>query len=237
MKNKLHSELEISGEKVQLLLKKKKSISIRVTSEGKVLVSAPYRTNFELIKALICKKQAWINKRKNFYKSCVNLINNKSYEDGTAVLLFGQNHYIKYNQGPDDIRADKQNVIVFSKRPLTRGLRVKRINSWYEKISLEVFHERMNLLSESIKGLHQKKPTLSIRRMRRLWGSCSSSGKINLNIHLIKVPMICIDYVIMHELCHLVYMNHGKKFYNLLTDCMPDWKERLLLLKKYIISG
>jgi predicted metal-dependent hydrolase len=60
--------------------------------------------------------------------------------------------------------------------------------------------------------------------MKSRWGSCSTSGSIRLNSQLIKTPLACIDYVILHELCHIAEMNHSQRFYHLLDQVMPEWR-------------
>jgi hypothetical protein len=76
--------------------------------------------------------------------------------------------------------------------------------------------------------------------MRTQWGNCSSTGQLTLNVHLIKAPLECIDYVILHELCHIAEHNHSERFYRLMNDVLPGWeliKSRLDRLAFRLLSG
>jgi len=102
----------------------------------------------------------------------------------------------------------------------------KLLKDWYRKHAKKRFE---NYLTESF--LFMKKhgipyPHLVVQEMKTRWGSCSNSGRITLNLNLIKHSSLCIQYVIVHELCHLKYHNHSKDFYNLLKKVMPDWEKR-----------
>ena len=72
---------------------------------------------------------------------------------------------------------------------------------------------------------------LKIRAMTSRWGTCSRSGSITLNRHLMRAPLTCVEYVVAHELCHLVHHGHDARFYGLLAAIMPDWKARRLRLR------
>lgn len=103
---------------------------------------------------------------------------------------------------------------------------------WYRQQADEVFEERLFACFESFPDWFQDKypmPAVKIRKMRRRWGSCSSKGDITLNLQLVKMPLNCIDYVICHELCHLEVFHHGRAFYSLLAQVIPDWKQREVL--------
>ena len=86
-----------------------------------------------------------------------------------------------------------------------------------------------------ISKLDREPPTIQVRRMKTRWGSCSKKGQILLNTDLVQAPIACIDYVIVHELCHLIVPNHSPRFYSLLDQSMPDWRARKLKLEKCAI--
>lgn len=103
----------------------------------------------------------------------------------------------------------------------------KALQQWYRKSAVILFEERMFACFELFPDWFQDKyriPEITVRKMRRRWGSCSSKGDVTLNLWLIKMPVECIDYVIIHELCHLYAFHHGKEFYRLLADILPDWQ-------------
>jgi len=135
------------------------------------------------------------------------------------------------------IESKKENV------KLQRGyleLCVKNRNDLKRKQSLvyEWYYEKalfhfFNILQEWNKIVKKDIKDIKIRQMKTRWGSCNPhKSYINLNIELIKKPRICIDYVVFHELVHLIWPNHSKEFYNYLSLYMSDWKERKILLEK-----
>ena len=103
----------------------------------------------------------------------------------------------------------------------------KALLAFYRRQAQSLFEERMALCFNAFpqQGLSAKKqPTVTIRKMRRRWGSCSSRGDVTLNLLLMRMPVSCIDYVIIHELCHLWEFNHGVAFYRLMARALPDWR-------------
>ena len=101
----------------------------------------------------------------------------------------------------------------------------KQLYGWYKEKAILLFDELMNSLFEKFNKYKIEKPAIEIRLMEKRWGSCTKSGKIILNTELIKAPKGSIEYVVIHELCHLVHHNHNKSFYNLQEIIMPEWKK------------
>ena len=97
------------------------------------------------------------------------------------------------------------------------------------------FPERIRSLVPSFRRFGFGTPHLAVRRMARRWGSLSPTGQITLNSELIKAPTPCIDYVVAHELCHMVHDDHSAAFYNLLERVMPDWKARKDRLERVLV--
>ena len=113
------------------------------------------------------------------------------------------------------------------------------LQGWYREQAVRVFNKRLLAMAQKTAWAKDKPIPLSVRRMKRTWGNCSSKGVIKLNTHLIKAPLPMIDSVIAHELCHLEEMNHSRAFYALLENLNPDWRQHRKKLRsegyKYLL--
>ena len=105
------------------------------------------------------------------------------------------------------------------------------LHGWYRQQAHGVFIERLNIIAQRADWTRHRSIPLKLRKMKRSWGNCSASGVIKLNTHLVKAPLVIIDSVIAHELCHLREMNHGKSFYELLQSLNPNWQRDRLRLR------
>ena len=115
-----------------------------------------------------------------------------------------------------------------SPEPLVRRL----VRAWQTTEAKAIFAERLDTLVARIDWLVEVPPWRA-RFMKSQWGSCNASGKLALNTHLVKLPEKLVDYVLVHELCHLKQMNHGKRFQGLMDAHQPDWRERQSELNRY----
>jgi predicted metal-dependent hydrolase len=110
--------------------------------------------------------------------------------------------------------------------PMPQAEKVQAVlQNWYLCQARVVFRARLSEIARRAPWAMDKDIPLTLRRMKRTWGNCSSSGLIKLNTHLVKAPLHVIDSVIAHELCHLEEMNHGRAFYILLESLNPNWRQ------------
>ena len=214
----------------------RKRIRIIVAPELTVDVFAPVIADEDQIQAAVMKKAAWVARKLDALESYHPLSTSKKYISGETFIYLGRQYRLKVEQGqnqPAKLMGRFLKVWV-EDRNNTRSVK-KTVDAWYRKRAHEIFDRYMQK-SYAIASRHGvPEPVLSIRTMRRRWGSCSSKGRITLNLNLVKAPVHCIEYVIMHELCHVKYHNHSTSFYSLLTRCQPDWRRRKAELDRVVI--
>ena len=109
---------------------------------------------------------------------------------------------------------------------------------WLKEEAEKKFEEVMDRIHPMVAEYRIKRPQIKVRNMKSIWGSCTTTGSaIRLNLQLMKADEACIEQVVLHELLHFRYPNHGKSFYDLLEQLMPDWKERKEKLEKNFKDG
>lgn len=149
------------------------------------------------------------------------------YINGEEHLFMGERYPLVINQL--DSGNKRVELIDGQLYILTDVLQAEKIQlqlqNWYRRQAMTVFNERLQIIVEHAPWAVDKAIPLKLRKMKRTWGNCSSSGVIKLNTHLIKAPLEVIDSVVAHELCHLEEMNHGKAFYRLLEQLNPNWHQ------------
>ena len=214
----------------------RRSIAISVGPGKGVIVRAPYRTSAKRIEKLVDEKTPWIKKHLENYKSSVNINSLKTYHDGSVILLFGKEHHINIIESNNYfVKLNGENTIEIGLRMLSdKEIIGQMLEKWYKRIAEGLFRKRFEEVLLKYKDFNFKPSGFSVKVLRRRWGSCSSKGKITISSELVKLDDVYLEYVILHELCHLRHHNHGKEFYELLTEVFPDWKKRRLELRRYI---
>jgi len=217
----------------------RKSLGITVTPEMEVLVKAPADTSLEKVKEKIRKKAPWIIKQQSFFLSFQPKTPKRKYVSGETHLYLGRQYRLSIMN--DELRIENDKVRlkggfleVYTKE---KAYVENMVKDWYRKKAEQKLPEIAIPLIESFANRHKftiHNSQFSIREMPTRWGSCTPKGKIILNPELIKAPKGCIEYVIIHELCHLIHHDHTQKFLDLQTKEMKDWEKWKMKLEKLL---
>ncbi|HBH17894.1 MAG TPA: M48 family peptidase [Cyanobacteria bacterium UBA9579] len=216
----------------------RKTLEISVHPDLEVIVKAPNNKELDEVLQKVKKRAAWIVKQKNYFSSFKPQITERKYISGETHRYLGKQYRLKLINSQDDkVKLTRGYLNVFTSNKTDREKTRRLLEDWYISHAQVKFHERLNFCFKKMEkyGLNSL-PKFIIRRMTKRWGSCTNDGRLILNLDLIKAPSHCIDYVIMHELCHLKYHNHSPEFFNLLFQIMPDWETRKERLEKIVFS-
>lgn len=193
-----------------------------VIEEGKVLVKVPkYFKNKDIIKLVESKKE-WIYK--NFKKQRESRI---IYKNNQIIKILGEEYKLQtiHSNTIDKPEILTQNNILYLYLPKDvvekENIIKTEIEKYYFKISEDIIKPIMQEMTTKV-GITPN--SYKIKRLKRTWGNCSSTKNISLNINLMKYSKHAIEYVILHEICHLKYMNHSKEFWNMVETYMSDYK-------------
>lgn len=222
-----------------LQIKKVKNVNLRIKDNGKIFVSANKNVPITFIDEFVIKQGKFILNTLNKFNE-INKYKNikKQYISGESFYILGKNIRLKIIESNEEkVFNDGVFLYVYIKNPLNFNKKKKMVNSYIKNIAYNTFLDITKQLHLKFIKYNVNMPTIEVRIMKKRWGSCLyNKNKINLNIFLIQAPKNCIEYVILHELCHFVYPNHSKNFYNFLTVMMPDWKERKTVLENQAIN-
>jgi predicted metal-dependent hydrolase len=203
-----------------------------------VTVDVPNGFNDDEIMDALRSKARWIVRQLGEFEDYHPLPTPYKFISGETFVYLGRQYRLKVEQGgkaPAKLRGCFLHVTV-PERSDNTAVR-SAVDSWYRERADDVFR-RYLASCMIVAGRHGVKlPVLTIREMRTRWGSCSAAGRVTLNLRLIHAPVHCIEYVVMHELCHLVHHDHSPQFFRLLTRCMPDWKKRRAILSRVVIPN
>ena len=217
---------------------KPRKVVIKVHPDQRVVATAPIDASDEMVYDAIMKRARWIwQSLQDFAKQQYHVLP-KRYVSGETQFYLGRRYVLKV------ITNAETNDVINSRVKLSRGklnvalsesdstldleARAKLVKSlideWYKNKFRSISRERLEALIYKASWV-KNSPSIKLMTMKKQWGSCSTKGNLILNPHLVKAPKECIDYVILHELCHIAEHNHSEHFWRLLTQVMPNWKE------------
>ena len=216
-------------EDVKIVRKDVKNITLKVRPNGEAILTTPKAASDEHIKFIIKKRAKWIAKKREFFASFKTP--QKEYVSGEDFRYLGRSYRLKVVQSKEErVKLQRGYLELFVKDKSDLKRQENLIYEWYNEKAMLYF---FNILQEFNKIVKQDIKSVKIRQMKTRWGSCNPyKSYINLNIELIKKPKACIEYVVFHELVHLLYPDHSKKFYDYLTLYVPDWQKRKEILER-----
>lgn len=209
---------------VKIIKKDIKNITLKVKPTCDVVLTVPLKTDDKHIEYILKKRNEWISNKIDFFKSN-NKIENKEYVSGESFKYLGKSYRIKViESNAEEVKLLRGYIQIFIKNKMDLKKKKKLLSDWYIKRA-ENYFER--IVENYLHIVKKEVKSIKIRQMKTRWGSCNpSKNYINLNTELIKKSKSSIEYVIFHELAHLVHPNHSKEFYKYLNTYMPDWKKR-----------
>ncbi len=228
-------------------------IGLTFDPSGYLIMDAPVHAGVDEIRAVIMEHGRWLRVRLRKVKETAEAFHPPRYRSGELVHYLGEAYRLDVRPGAqaavtaagtgpvagDQLALFPDSGMGFAQlRIVTPDLAADAVkgvlDAWFKARAQEDFAVRLAGFAERLPWLESQTPPWRHSFMRSQWGSCSSDGKISLNTHLIKTPAPLIDYVVLHELCHLRHHNHGKRFYSLMTRHMPDWQQRRTELNRYV---
>ncbi len=210
----------------------RKTLGITITPDLDILVKAPNDTPLEKIKEKIRNKAPWIIKQQSFFLSFHPKTPARKFINGETHLFLGRQYQLKIIENNTESVKLKGKYLEIATPKKERAKQL--LNNWYLKNANITFHSLARPLIEMFNKQKIELSSIVLREMPNRWGSCTPKGKVILNPELIKAPKGCIEYVIIHELCHLIHHDHTRKFIDLQTKKMPDWEKWKMKLEKLL---
>lgn len=227
----------VDDKKISYTLRKtrRKTIGISIDMKGEVRVSAPVGVSEKQICEAVQKKAGWIAKKVNEAIEMNSNVVLKEFVSGEKFSYLGKDYTLEVlekDSGKAEVRMKDDSVFVYITRGYSGESRKQAVKEalikWYRQRFSEVVSQRMEKYSLQLQVAPRR---VVIKDQKTRWGSCSQKGNINLNWRLIMAPLPVIDYVIVHELCHLKVMNHSKSFWKLVESILPDCHDNRRWLK------
>ena len=231
-----HHAIEIGRETIAFRLKRssRKTLGISVDPEGAVLVAAPATATFEAITAVVQRRAAWILDKQYDARNRPVPTLPRRYLPGETHLFLGRQYRLSVDPDTPGTRRQGDRIVVGGVTADEPGRVRNRLRNWYSREARQIFSDRLDACLNYFKGEFERRPKLKIRPLDKRWGSyVATSNTLILNRDLIQAALPQIDYVIVHELCHVNHQDHGREFLAALSAKLPDWsarKEKLELL-------
>lgn len=211
---------------VDVVRSSRRTVALYVRPGGTLLIRAPWYVPFHLLMQFVHRKSVWIEKQLIRLKDYQPIPETVPVHDGSVLTFMGRQLIVSVITGKrNSIKFENDKLIITAAGDFTAEKITALTETWYLREARAYFVTRTGELAARYSALLPAPGPVGVRKMKRRWGTCHSNGAIWFNRELIKRAPELIDYVIIHELCHLVHHNHSKDYYALLGSIIPDYKE------------
>lgn len=210
-------------------------MGVEVFPDGSVRVLAPVGGSTEKIEQILARKAKWIVAKRREFSAMGRAAPSGRVVSGMSLRYLGRQYRVRVRRlaghtGRPTVLHARAGVEIHVGVDATQKALQAALDAWLRQQAERILAERLDACFPSFKRRGHAKPRLRVRSMKSRWASLSSSGTLSANPALIHEVVVCIDYVLIHELCHLEHPHHGPEFYRLLTRRLPNWmalKQRL----------
>ncbi len=222
----MNTSLQYFGFDYQVVRSRKRKHARIKVQDCQVFVVVPESTRDERIQQLLKQKNRWINEKLKVQAS-VPPVKPKEYVSGESFAYLGRNYRLKViNEKPEPVKLNKGRFMVQVPVDISEERRTQRIQDkltrWYKEHALQRLTEKTERYA-GIVGVQPK--SVGIKSFKSRWGSCSKQGNIQYNWRIIIAPHHIVDYVVVHELCHMIHHNHSDKFWRLVESVLPEYQQ------------
>jgi predicted metal-dependent hydrolase len=204
--------------------------------DGKVRVSSPLRLKDDAIRSLVATRIPWIRKQQAKFEGQERQTP-REYISGESHYVFGRPHRLEvvWENTPPRVTVKGMNKIILQVRPNSPLAR-------REEVLMGWYRNELRVISAELLEAWQKRIGVAVRswgikRMKTRWGTCNQkAGRIWLNLELVKKPLTCIEYVVVHELLHLIEKKHNDRFVALMTNHLPKWQSLREELNRFMLA-
>ena len=227
---------------VDIIYRKRKNISLKVSPKENIQIIAPDKVSKDLLKKVLKDNSNWILSKLNKFKTFDDNFFKRDYVDDEIYYYRGKQYRLKIlkdmnlqnkNNKSYNYIEIKGNNLEIRTNNWEKDYIKDSLKKWYKLRSEEIIMDRIDFLRKESEDFRSIEPSLvKVKEQKKIWGSCNTSKTIYINSKISMLPLDAIDYIIAHEFCHIIYMNHSKDFYALVQKIIPNYKEIVSWLKE-----
>ncbi|HWP96706.1 MAG TPA: SprT family zinc-dependent metalloprotease [Syntrophomonadaceae bacterium] len=219
----------------EVIFRKRKTMAIRVDAQQKITTFAPLGTSKKQILNRMRTSAPWIMKKLQMFNA-MEPYRPKEYVDGERFLHLGTKYPLQISliSGSGAAKVELgQNLLIVQTPNRDENIIKMAIETWYRQEARKVITERVEYYLPIIGKAPNR---IVIKEQKKRWGSCSSRGNLNFNWKTIMAPQSVVDYVVVHEMCHMVYLNHSREFWGQVEQILPDYRQQKSWLDHFGLS-